>query len=110
MKSSKFKYAYSIIQISKGSTLEMFGTDRKMTPDELELMRRQLNRDSGNQYWVRSVGLRHNKTGVTTVFADSRTSRLPAEPMFEVVSVRDLCDPAVSMVRHVEWHERQHKA
>lgn len=80
--SKKFKYSYVVKQISKGGHgVELFGRETRLTNDELEIFRRQLNRDSGNMYYVQSVGLIGRAFGASSV-----NSKLPPEPLFTVES------------------------
>ncbi len=81
MKSSKFKYNYVVKQINKGGAgVTLFGRDTRLTNDQLELMRRQINKDSENMFYVQSLGLIGRAFGASSV-----NSKLPLEPMFEVV-------------------------
>jgi hypothetical protein len=81
-KSRAFKYAYRYQNAGKGS-IELFGRDTKLSNDELEQMRRDINREHFPAY-LRSIWLVNQRTGVKV--ADSRESRLPAEPLFQVVA------------------------
>jgi hypothetical protein len=77
----KFKYSYVVKQISKGGAgVELFGRDTRLTNDQLEQMRRQINKNSENMFYVQSIGLIGRAFGASSI-----NSRLPLEPMFEVV-------------------------
>ncbi len=82
MTSKAFKYAYRYVQSGK-ATIELFGTDRKMTPDELEQMRRRINREQFPAY-VSLLWIVNQRTG--TSVASSGASKLPPEPLFQVVA------------------------
>jgi hypothetical protein len=78
----KFKYSYVVKQISKGGAgVQLFGRDTRLSNDQLEQMRRKINKDSENMFYVQSIGLVGRAFGASSV-----NSKLPAEPMFEVVS------------------------
>jgi len=81
-KSKAYRYAYRSIQHG-GGRVELFGTDRKMSPDELEQMRRRLNRANVCHVFISRLWI-VDKT--LTPVASSFSSKLPKEPMFEVVA------------------------
>ena len=81
-KDNAFKYRYELQQNGK-ATIELLGTDIKLSNDELELKRRHINREHFPAY-VRAIFLVNQKTGKFVAF--SRNSKLPPEPLFEVVS------------------------
>ncbi len=82
MKDSAYKYRYELQQTGPGR-IEMFGTDTKLTDDELELKRRAINSAHPRVYVVR-LWLVNQKTN--RVVARSSNSKLPPLPLFEVVS------------------------
>jgi hypothetical protein len=82
----KYRYAYVYSQVGP-SKIELFGRDSRMTNDELELMRRQINRDNAGRVYLRHLALMFQDSA--HVFADSRKSKLPAEPMFVVESTEE---------------------
>jgi len=79
-KSHAFKFAFRSVQHGK-SRLELFGTDKKLSVDELELMRRRLNRDHFPAF-VSLLWIVNQKTGISV--ASSGASKLPKEPLFVV--------------------------
>jgi hypothetical protein len=81
-KSKAFKFAFRSVQHGK-ARIELFGTDRKMSVDELEQMRRRINKDHFPAF-ISLLWIVNQKTG--TSVASSGASQLPKEPMFEVVS------------------------
>jgi hypothetical protein len=82
-KSSAFKYRYELQQTGT-SRLEMFGTDTKLTDDQLELRRRELNANGLNSYHISRLWLVNQKTG--KVIARSSNSKLPKQPLFTVLA------------------------
>lgn len=82
MKDSAYKYRFEMQQAGK-ATIELFGRDTKMSNDQIEQYRRNINREHFTAYVVR-MWLVNQKTG--KVAASSRNSKLPAEPLFQVVS------------------------
>jgi|HubBroStandDraft_3_1064219.scaffolds.fasta_scaffold277547_2 hypothetical protein len=76
----KYRYAYSYTQ-SGPTKVELFGRDSRMTNDELELMRRELNKQPG--VYVKHLALVFQQGGFH-IFADSRKSTLAPEPLFVV--------------------------
>jgi hypothetical protein len=81
-KSKALKFAFRSIQSGKGH-IELFGTDKKMSPDELEQMRRRLNK-SFFPTFISLLWVVNQKTG--TSVASSGASKLPKEPLFQVVA------------------------
>jgi hypothetical protein len=79
-KSRAFKFAFRSVQSGKGY-IDLFGTDRKMSVDELEQMRRQLNKDHFPAF-ISLLWIVNQKTGVSV--ASSGASKLPKEPLFQV--------------------------
>lgn len=82
--SRKFKYAYVVDQHSLvgNSRAEMFGTDKKLTNNELEVMRRNLNHEA--HYWIKELALAEND-GHRIIIRSSKHSSLPKAPLFQVV-------------------------
>ncbi len=83
MKDATYKYRYEMEQTGPGR-VELFGRDTKLSHDQLEEMRRRLNKDSGNRYYVARMWLVNQKTG--KVVARSSNHKLPPQPLFEVQS------------------------
>ena len=81
-KSKAFKFAFRLTQVGPGHT-DLFGTDRKMTPDELEQMRRDLNKNNPRGF-INLLWIVNQKTG--TSVASSGASKLKPEPLFQVMS------------------------
>ena len=83
MKDSAYKYRYELQQTGPGR-IEMFGTDTKLTDDELELKRRAINSEHAARVYVVRLWLVNQKTSY--VVSRSSNSKLPPQPLFEVVS------------------------
>lgn len=82
--STKFKYAYIVTQ--RGRTrVELFGTDTKLTDNQLELKRRELNDNSQNYYHISELSLAEND-GTRVIIRSSKHSNLPKQPLFTVVA------------------------
>jgi hypothetical protein len=79
-KDKAYKYAYHYHNAGKGS-VTLFGRDTKLSNDQLEQMRREINRSHFPAY-LRSIWLVNQRTGVKV--ADSRDSKLQPEPLFQV--------------------------
>ena len=77
-----FKYAYIVTQHGI-ARIEMFGTDTKISSNDLELKRRAINRDHFPAY-VSRLQLKNQKTG--QIVRDTKASTLPAEPLFTVAA------------------------
>ena len=81
-RSTKFKYAYIVTQ--RGRTrIDLFGTDDKLTENDLELKRRELNDQSQNYYHVSELAIVPND-GSRTIIRSSKHSSLPKLPLFVV--------------------------
>jgi hypothetical protein len=83
MKDSAYRYRYELQQTGT-SRLELFGTDTKLTDNELELKRRQLNEQGLNSYHISRLWLVNQKSA--KVVARTSNSTLPKQPLFEVLS------------------------
>jgi hypothetical protein len=80
----KYRYAYVYRQTGP-SKIELFGTDTRLSNDELELMRRKWNKDLAGQVFIPFLALAYSQEGMGMhVFADSRKSKLAPEPLFVV--------------------------
>jgi hypothetical protein len=81
MKDKAYNYRYELEQTGPGR-VELFGRDTKLSSNELEQMRRQLNKDSGNRYYVVRMWLINQRT--EKVVARSSAHTLKPEPLFTV--------------------------
>jgi hypothetical protein len=80
-----YAYQYVVEQTSKGGgRVELFGRDtvKELSHDDMERMRRQINKDGNNTVHVSRIALRTFSTG--KVVRDSKLSKLQPEPLFTI--------------------------
>jgi hypothetical protein len=83
MKDKAFKYRYELQQIGPGR-IELFGRDTKLSDNQLEEMRRELNQNSAGRVYVVRLWLVNQKSG--KVAARSSNHTLAAQPLFQVIA------------------------
>ena len=86
IKDQAYRYTYMVKQVGLVRT-ELFGRDTRLSNDELELMRRDLNQQTPGKCYIQILALLATVNGMgTRIVATSAKSKLAAQPLFEVVS------------------------
>jgi hypothetical protein len=104
-RSTKFKYAYVVTQRGT-SRLDLFGTDTKLTDDQLELKRRELNDQGLNSYHVSELALAEND-GHSLIIRSSKHSTLPKLPLFTVMLPGQEHDSSAAVGAYTDHMEAQ---
>jgi hypothetical protein len=85
IKDKAYRYTYMVKQSGPVRT-ELFGRDTRLSNDELELMRRDVNQQTPGKCYIQILALLATVDGMgTRIIATSAKSRLPPQPLFQLI-------------------------